>query len=330
MVTERWGCSVLEFWIVLTVGQLLVDDGLGVLEGLLETGVESLVALGADSLLLAASFGVFGLELGETVLLGLLGGLLGSLTGQLGVGVKSLHHGLVLQWVLLGGALNKGVLAGGAELALNLVRVDDSGEVGAGHHVSIKLVTTLLNTLLSVGTEHLVQHLESVSGEDDESAEVTTWGELEEVESVHGASVNTWEVAGGSLQVGVLVTVHNKWTLGHGEAGVSHLVEASAGGLGGTDSSQVLGDTDGLEGSEEGLGGVNVEGVHDKWELWHAVNVVTSGKDEWGNSGGSQGGGNGVSLLVGVDLSVPLSPGLEWGKHATLAAHVTEGSLTGS
>jgi len=37
-----------------------------------------------------------------------------------------------------------------------------------------------------------------------------------------------------------------------------------------------------------------------------------------------------VSLLGEVDLSVPLSPGLEWGEHATLAAHVTEGTLSGS
>jgi hypothetical protein len=34
-----------------------------------------------------------------------------------------------------------------------------------------------------------------------------------------------------------------------------------------------------------------------------------------------------VSLLGEVDLSVPLSPGLEGSEHATLAAHVTEGAL---
>jgi hypothetical protein len=37
-----------------------------------------------------------------------------------------------------------------------------------------------------------------------------------------------------------------------------------------------------------------------------------------------------VSLLVDVDTSVPLSPDLEGSKHATLTAHVTESSLTGS
>jgi len=37
-----------------------------------------------------------------------------------------------------------------------------------------------------------------------------------------------------------------------------------------------------------------------------------------------------VSLLGEVDLSVPFSPGLEGSEHATLAAHVTEGTLAGS
>jgi hypothetical protein len=34
-----------------------------------------------------------------------------------------------------------------------------------------------------------------------------------------------------------------------------------------------------------------------------------------------------VSLLVDVDLSVPLSVGLQGSEHSTLAAHVTEGTL---
>lgn len=37
-----------------------------------------------------------------------------------------------------------------------------------------------------------------------------------------------------------------------------------------------------------------------------------------------------MSLLVDIDLSVPLSPHFEGSEHATLTAHVTESSLTGS
>ena len=37
-----------------------------------------------------------------------------------------------------------------------------------------------------------------------------------------------------------------------------------------------------------------------------------------------------MSLLGEIDLSVPLSPGLKRGKHATFTAHVTEGTLAGA
>jgi hypothetical protein len=37
-----------------------------------------------------------------------------------------------------------------------------------------------------------------------------------------------------------------------------------------------------------------------------------------------------VSVLVDVGLSVPSSPDLKGSEHATLTAHVTESTLTGS
>jgi len=326
----RFECSVLEVGVEDTILNFLLDDVVGLNDGLLETGVEGLESLGADSLVLAASLGVLGLELDETVLLGLLSSLDGKSAGSLGVGVKSLHEGLVLQGVLSGGSLHDGVVLDVVKLSLDLVRVDDSSEIGAGHHASVKLVATLLDGLLSVGTEDLVEGLEGVSGEDDEATEVTTGSELEQVKSVDIANINTGEVTGGSLEVGVLVTVDDKGTLSHLETGVSLLVGTSTHGLGGTNSLQVLGSTNALKGVEEGLCGVNVKGVDDKGELGNLVDVMTSSQNEGSNSGGSEGGGDGVSLLVDVDTSVPLSPYLEGSEHATLTAHVTEGSLTGS
>jgi len=326
----RLECSVLEVGVEDTILNFLLDDGIGVNEGLLETGVEGLESLGANSLVLAASFGVFGLELGETVLLGLFGSLDGGSAGNLGVGVKSLHEGLVLQGVLSGGSLDNGVLLDVLKLSLDLVRVNDSGEISAGHHASVKLVAGLLDSLLSVGTEDVVEGLEGIGSEDDEAAEVTTGGELEQVKSVDIAHINTGEVTGTSLDVGVLVTVDDKGTLGHLETGVSLLVGTSTHGLGSANSLQVLSGTDGFEGGEEGLGGVNVKGINDEGELGNLVDVVTSGQNEGSDSGGSEGRGDGVSLLVDVDTSVPLSPDLEGSEHATLTAHVTESSLTGS
>jgi len=158
---------------------------------------------------------------------------------SLGVGVESLHKGLVLKWVLVGGLGSEGGGADSAELALDLVRVDDSGEISAGHLASVELISTLLDSLLSVGSEDLVEVGEGILGEDDESAEVATGGELEQVQSVDAASVNTWEVSGGSLEEGVLISVNNEGTLSQNEARVSHLVLTSTGGSALADSFEI-------------------------------------------------------------------------------------------
>jgi len=202
---------------------------LSVGEGVFETSVDTLESLGADSLLGTTSLGVLVLK----------SSLAGDTSGNdslgfestlgLGVGVELLHEGAVLQGVLVGGLLDNSVVTDGTELTLNLVRVDDSGEISAGHHASVELVSALFNTLLAVGSEDVVEVGESILGEDNESAHVATGGELEEVKSVNGAGVNAGEVAGGSLDKGVLVTVDNKGSLGHLEAGVSLLVGASTG-----------------------------------------------------------------------------------------------------
>jgi hypothetical protein len=207
-----------------------------------------------------------------------------------------------------------------------LVRVDDSGEISACHHVTVELIARLLNTLNSVGSEDSVEGGEGILGEDNESADVTSGGELEKVESVDTAGVDSGQVTGGSLEEGVLVSVDNKGTLGNGEARVSHLVLASA-SLVASGVNEGGGGTDFVEDVEESLGGVNIEGVNNEGELGDGINVVTTGKNQRSAGGGSEGRGDGVSLLGGVDLSVPLSPGAEGGEHASLSAHVTESTL---
>lgn len=136
---------------------------------------------GSDGLLLTSSLGSLVLKSGGA------GGdasgislLLGGSKG-LGGGVKDLHHSLVSEGVLLASVslvLNN---SDHAELRLDLIGVNDSGEVGAGHHVSSELESGLLDTGGSVGTEDVVELAEGILGEDDESSEVTTRGELEKV-----------------------------------------------------------------------------------------------------------------------------------------------------
>ena len=112
-------------------------------------------------------------------------------------GVESVHESAVLKRVLLSDVLDNGGLDL-AELGLNLIGVNDSGEVSAVHHVSVENVSTLFNVSSAVVSEDTVEGLEGVLGPDDESAEVTTGGELEEVKSVNVDEVDTWEVSGGS------------------------------------------------------------------------------------------------------------------------------------
>lgn len=210
--------------------------------------------------------------------------------GSLGlrVGVKSLHKSLVLEGVFVGGSCAIVSLSLSAELGLNLVRVDDSGEVSACHHVTVELIARLLNTLNSVGSENSVEGGERILGEDHESAEVTSGSELEEVESVDTAGVDSGQVTGGSLEEGVLVSVNNKGTLSNGEAGVSHLVLTSA-SLVASGVNEGSGGTDFVEDVEESFGGVNVKRVNNEGKLGDGIDVVTTGKNERSAGAGSEG-----------------------------------------
>lgn len=299
----------------------------GSFEGCLEASVEGLEAFGAHSLGGAASLGSLKLESGLLVSLSLEHSLDLSSGGSLEVGVELLHHGLVLKGVLLGLVVETHGSAHFAELGLNLVRVDDACEVSASHHVLLEVVATLLGAGLVESAEHVVKSGEGVLGEDAESAEVSAGGKLEEVQAVHAAGVNTDQVAGGTLEQGVLVSIDDEGALAHDEAGRSHLALSSTSALGQTSADDVVVSADLAEGDEESLGGLNVEGVHDERELGNGLDGVAASLDERSASSGGEGRGDGVTLLVEVDLAVPFAPDLQGGEHARFTAHVTEGSL---
>jgi hypothetical protein len=64
---------------------------------------------------------------------------------------------------------------------------------------------------------------EGFSGPDDESTDVSTWGELEEIESTDVDCVNSWEISSSSLDEIVLVSVDDEGSLSYNVSGVSHL-----------------------------------------------------------------------------------------------------------
>lgn len=263
-----------------TLSDLLLDDGVGVGERLDETVVEGVVLGGAGGVLLASVLGALLLEDGGAV--GLAGGRGGNLeaTGGLGEGVKLLHHVSVLERVLLGLVVNANGGPDGAELGLNLVRVDNSGEIGAVDGVTLELVSTLLLALLGVGSEDVVEAVEGIGGEDGESSDVTTGGELEEVESVDVASVNTGEVPGASLDVRVTVSVDDQGSLADGESGVAVLSVSVSHLLRLADSVEVLLGSELVESVEESAGRAGVDGVGDERKLGHIVDTVTTGHNQ--------------------------------------------------
>ena len=305
------------------------NDLVSFLEGLLETSVKTLLSSGSLGLLGTSSLGALGLEGSDLGGLASDGSLLLGGFESLGGGVEDLHKSLVLKRVLLalGGLL--GVDSLDAELGLDLVRVDDSGEVSAGHHGSSERESGLDGGGLSVGTEDGVELVESGVSEDHKSSHVATGAELEKVKSGNIAGVDTGEVSSGLLDA-VIRVVDDKGSLTEGETRVSHLTLTGALLLGRADTLEVTVNSEERHGLKE-LGGLGAAGEGgNKGKLGDRLDSVTTGHDEGSASGGSEGGGDSVSLLVEIDLSVPFSPDLEGSEHASLTAHVTESTLTGS
>jgi hypothetical protein len=261
----------------------LLESGLSLLEGLLHAFPDAVEDLSAGSLLLLDDLAIL-LDVGNSLFASLLLLLLLGGTSDLVEGIKSVHENAIGKRVLLGATLNSGRDLGSAELGLDLVGVDDSGEVSAVHDVAVEDIATLLDVGSAVVAEDSIECLEGIFGPDDEAAEVTTRGELEEVNSVHVDKVNTGEVSGGSLDTLVLLTVDDQRASAENVSGVSQLTVASSDFLGISGSLDVFTSTNVLEGGEEGLGGVNVEGVNNEGKLGDIQDFVASGKNEGSNS----------------------------------------------
>ena len=254
-----------------------------------------------------------------------------------GVGVEAEKDLLVAERVLLldVGALLDGTTLGGAEDGLNLGRVDELDNVGLGDRVLGKEEVLLEGRGLGGGTVDLVKGLESGRGPDDETAEVTTRGELEEVHGEDGAGLNTGDVAesGNELLAILAGVVDNEGTTALAVAAVSQLTLTGAELLGSLDLLEVS--TNGLE-EGDGSGGLGdgsvAEGgrVDDERNLRNGGDLVTTGHQESGGGRGSNGRGGSETLLAKVDLLLPLAPDLGGSEHATRAALVTEGGLTGT
>lgn len=317
--------------------QLLVVDLLllGVLGDGLEVSIDVADPLAGVGLALAHDLLLGRSEsslLGET---GSAGGpslLIGPACGfadEAGVGVHSVKGLGVVEGIVLGGGVKHAVGLGGADCRLDLVGVDDAGDVGIGDLAVGESVSLLLSRGLSLAAEDAVQLLEGALSPDDETADVASGGELEQVESADVSDFNAGDVAERLDEGHIGTAVDNERSSARAVSSVSQL-SLSGAHLDGVDDLLDIGpgtgvseEPDGFLGAFDFLGGV----ADDEGEFGEVVDSVSAGLDEGENGGGCDGSGNGVSLLLEVASSVPSPPDADGGEHASLAAHVTEGTL---
>ena len=257
------------------------------------------------------------LEVGSLVLGVLLHGLLLSSTSDSGVGVQLVHDSLVAQRVGLLGVGNN--LLGRAHHGLHLIGVDDAVDVSSGHDVLGK----------SVQRVHL---LEGSLRPDEEATDVTTGSHTQEVQAGDVAELHTGQVSEGKSDSLLTISVHHHGSQTSLVAAVSHLALSTADLLALSDLLHILIAASLLQESNGLLGLLHLAHLigNNEGDLTNLVDLVTASHDEGGNGSSSQSRHDSISLLVGVDSAVPLSPDLGGGEHATLAAHVSEGSLTRS
>jgi len=246
--------------------------------------------------------------------------------------VKGLQSTEVLQWVLLLLGVKRLVLSSVSDDALDGIGVDDLCDVRVGQDGSVEVVASLFLGSNSVSTEDLVEGLEGRFSPDDESSEVTTRSQLSQVESVDIADFNTWDVSDGSEESDVFVVVNEKWALSELVSSVSELTLTSSDNLSVGNSFNIFVGTESLQEGNDVSGLFNTFElvINDQRKVGDSTDSVSSSQNERSQSGSSQSSSDGVSLLFNVDLSVPSSPGLQWGEHSTLSARVSEGTLGGS
>lgn len=146
--------------------------------------------------------GFVGFSSGFEGLFSVFGGVFLSFSGNLlldfGIWVQFEQSGVVLEWVLLLVGVLEGGLSGVSDDGLDLIGVDDSGQIGVAHAGSVEGVSGFLGSVIFEGSEDGVQGFEGGSGVDAESSDLTTWGQLQNVESVDVADFDSWNVSNGS------------------------------------------------------------------------------------------------------------------------------------
>jgi len=155
---------------------------------------------------------------------------------------------------------------------------------------------------------------------------------LQEVQVLNIADFNTRNVS-ECLDEWSLFGINNEWSSSLNVSSVSHLSNTNSDLAGILNSFNVIKSAESLQ-DGNGFGGLvqSLDGliVNNKRDFRDRIDLVSSSHNKSRESRSSKGRGNGNSLLVDVDLSVPSSPDLSRCEHSSSTAHVTESSLSSS
>jgi len=220
----------------------------------------------------------------------------------------------------------------GSKVRLDFLGVDQTTQIGVGEGNSGKSESNLEFRRLRVRSIKFVKLLEGRFGPNDEASEMSSRGELEEVEVMDAAELNTGNVS-ESTNESVFLVVNDQRSPPLDVTSVPHFT------LSGTNMLRVDDFLDvgvGVEGLEDGDGDPGLldvdEGAifHDEGDLGDLIDSVSSSHDQRGGGRGGEGGGERISSLVLVHASMPSSIDLGGTEPASSSTHVSESSLTGA
>lgn len=153
-----------------------------------------------------------------------------------------------------------------------------------------------------MGTEDVVQLVESTFSPDDESTDVSSRSQLKQVKSAHVDGLNTGDVSEGSDEGDVVAAVDDERSSSGSVSSVSELSETGS-NLNGAGNllhiikgTNVSKESDGFLSSLDSFGRV----VDNKREFRDLVNSVSSGLHKGQDGGGSKSSGNGEFSLLKV------------------------------
>jgi hypothetical protein len=242
----------------------------------------------------------------------------------LGVGssvwVESEENLLVVEWVLLldTGTLSASLTLGSANDGLDLGGVDETSDISLGDDGGWEEEVLLEGGWDGGGAVDVVKSLEGSGCPDDEAAEVTTWGELEEVEGVDGAGLDTGDVAESKSELLAINgwIVDDQWATALAVTTATELTLTCAELAGGLDLGDIGTSTNGVQ-EGDGSGGAGDGGtsedlrVDDKWDLWDGGDLVTTGEEEGWNGRGSQGRGSCETPVFWLGFALEAQDALE-------------------